>query len=89
MTSEEEIIDKLPPELQRNVNCDDKIDKITSESSDSSDSSTEDTYIATENSAECWITCHGKLRHLTSSVGECQELLSTAENADAPNPNTY
>ena len=85
MTSDEEMVDKPSPEQQRNMNRDDQVDKITSESSDSSDSSTEDTDIATENSTECWITCYGKLRHLTSTVGECQELLSTADNADAPN----
>jgi hypothetical protein len=85
MTSDEEMVDKPSPEQQRNVNRDDQVEKITSESSDSSDSSTEDTDIATENSTECWITCYGKLRHLTSTVGECQELLSTANNADAPN----
>jgi hypothetical protein len=85
MTSDEEMVDKPSPEQQRNMNRDDQVDKITSESSDSSDSSTEDTDIATENSTECWITCYGKLRHLTSTVGECQELLSTANNADAPN----
>lgn len=40
----------------------------------------------TVNDTERWTTCYGKLRHLTSTIGESEELLSTANNTDAPKP---
>lgn len=48
------------------------------------ETSTDDT-ATSEEDTECWITCYGKLKHLTSTISECQELFLAADNADAPN----
>ena len=85
MTSDEEMLDGPSP-VHLNMNRDDQVDKTTSHSSDSDTENTDTVTFDLENDTECWITCYGKLRHLTSTMGECQELLSTADNADAPNP---
>jgi hypothetical protein len=68
-----------------NTTQDDSADKITSDSSDL-DTERADEVVTLGNNTECWITCYGKLRHLTSTFGECEELLTTADNTDVPNP---
>ena len=61
--------------------------EVCKTTSDSSHSETETTGSGTiEKDTERWTTYNGKLPHLASTIGECQELLSAAGKTDAPNP---